>query len=121
MQQRYERADRAGRTRLLDEMATMTGRHRKSLIRRLGRVAKAEPGQTKKRRLGRPVRYGPRVVSGLVVIWKAAGYPWSVRLRALLPGWLPWAARHLALSAETEARLRTMSARQMDRCLGPHK
>src|SRR5437016_1376766 len=23
-------------------------------------------------------------------IWEAAGYPWSVRLKALLPGWMPW-------------------------------
>src|SRR5438046_6319304 len=24
-------------------------------------------------------------------IWEAAGYPWSLRLKALLPLWLPWA------------------------------
>jgi hypothetical protein len=31
--------------------------------------------------------------------------------------WVPWARRRLSLSAETEARLRTMSPRQMDRVL----
>jgi hypothetical protein len=61
------------------------------------------------------------VVGALRVIWQAAGYPWSARLRALLPMWLPWARRRLSLSAETEARLRTMSPRQMDRVLRADK
>jgi hypothetical protein len=57
----------------------------------------------------------------LVAIWTAAGYPWSVRLKALLPQWLPAARRRLGLSAETERLLRAMSPRQMDRRLQPHK
>ena len=124
MHQRYERADRADKTKLLDEMEVMTGRHRKALIRHLRRRAVAGPeghGGKRKRRRGRPLRYGPRVVGALLGVWKAAGYPWSVRLKALLPVWLPWAARHLALSQETKGRLVAMSPRQMDRCLRPHK
>lgn len=27
----------------------------------------------------------------LVTIWEAAGHPWSARLKAMLPFWLPWA------------------------------
>jgi hypothetical protein len=34
---------------------------------------------------------------------EAAGCPWSVRLKALLPAWLPWARRRLRLSVEREA------------------
>ena len=50
-------------------------------------------------------------------IWKAAGYPWSVRLKALLPLWLPWARREMALSRALERQLLAISPRQMDRRL----
>ena len=66
-------------------------------------------------------RYGPAVIRALVAIWTATGYPWSMRLQALLPTWLPWARRRLAVSPATEAGLRRISARQMDRVLAPHK
>ncbi len=59
----------------------MTGYHRKALIR-------TWRAQRRRRRGGRPVRYGPGVIRALVAIWTAAGYPWSVRLIAVLPVWL---------------------------------
>ena len=31
------------------------------------------------------------MIQALTTIWEAAGYPWSVRLQAVLPLWLPWA------------------------------
>jgi hypothetical protein len=120
MRERYERAKGHKRTELLNEMAAMTGFHRKALIRAMNRPAGAAAGQRGKKR-GRPRRYGPRVVGALRVIWEAAGYPWSARLKALLPTWLPHARRHVAISEETEKRLRAMSPRQMDRCLAPYK
>jgi hypothetical protein len=120
MRERYDGATAERRTVLLDEMETMTGFHRKALIRRMNRPMN-EGVRGRRRKRGRPPRYGPAVVAALVVIWKAAGYPWSARLKALLPAWLAHARRHMAISAETETRLRQMSARQMDRCLAPHK
>ena len=44
-----------------------------------------------------------------------------MRLQALLPTWLPWARKRLALSEETEGQLRAISPRQMDRVLAPDK
>ena len=120
MRERYERAKSEKRTELLNEMAAVTGYHRKALIRAMNRPARASGAMRQKRR-GRPRRYGPRVVGALRVIWEAAGYPWSARLKALLPTWLPHVGRHLAIAAETEKRLREMSPRQMDRCLAPHR
>jgi hypothetical protein len=117
MRDRYPMANRAKRSELVTEVVAMTGYHRKAVIRLLRRPERTTPP----RRSGRPVRYGPRVVGALRTIWQAAGYPWSARLRALLPRWLPWARRRLSLSAETEARLRTMSPRQMDRVLRADK
>lgn len=112
MRERYVTADRATKSQLLDEVCEVTGYHRKSVTRRFGRAAAGSP-----RRRGRPVQYGPTVVGALRRLWVAAGYPWSVRLRALLPAWLPWATRHWRLSAAVVERLGTMSPRQMDRCL----
>jgi hypothetical protein len=118
MRERYERADRAAKGRLLDEVCEATGYHRKAVIRVLRRPAAR--GRPRGRR-GRPVQYGRAVVEALRAIWTAAGYPWSVRLKARLPLWLPWARRRRRLSSEIEQRLRTMSPRQMDRCLRADK
>ena len=95
----------------------MTADHRKAVIRLLGRPT----GRPQPRGRGRPVRYGPVVVGTLRRIWEAAGYPWSVRLQALLPTWLPWASKRWRISRDVAERLRTMSPRQMDRCLRPFK
>jgi len=116
MRERYETANRAAKSRLLDEVCEVTGYHRKAVIRLLRR-----PATGRRRRPGRPVRYGPVVVGTLRRIWEASGYPWSVRLRALLPTWLPWAIRRWPIASDVAARLRTMSPRQMDRCLQPFK
>ena len=117
MRERHVVADRQHKGRLLDEAVAMTGRHRKSLIR----AWRVGPRPPTRRRAGRPTRYGPAVVRALVAIWTAPGYPWSVRLKALLPTWLPWARRPLALAPATTAGLGAIRARQIDRVLAPHK
>lgn len=116
MRERYEGATRLEKRRLLDEVCEMTGYHRKAVIRRLRR-----PTRRGRRARGRPSRYGPDVIAALQAIWTAAGYPWSVRLKALLPQWLPWARRRLRLTPPIEEALRRISPRQMDRRLQSHK
>jgi hypothetical protein len=116
MRERYERAPRGGKGRLLDEVCEVTGYHRKAVIRLLGRPARRRRGQR-----GRPTRYGPDVLAAVQVIWTAAGYPWSVRLKALIPAWLPWARRRLRLTPSVEEQLGRISARQIDRRLQPQK
>jgi hypothetical protein len=61
------------------------------------------------------------VIQALTAIWTAAGSPWSVRLKALLPLWLPWARRRLRLSATVCQQLRAISPRQIDRRLAATK
>ena len=117
MRERYAGAKRREKRQLLDEVCEMTGYHRKAVIRLLRREAPCRRG----RRRGRPTRYGPDVMAALQAIWTAAGYPWSVRLKALLPAWLPWARRRLRLTPTIEAALRRISPRQMDRRLQPQK
>ena len=54
-------------------------------------------------------------------MWGAAGYPWSVRLKALVPSWMPWIRKRYPLRAKLEQQLLAMSARQMDRRLKSRK
>ena len=115
---RYRAATRREKGRILDECCKVTGFHRKYALRRLNGPP---PGAAPPRRRPRAVTYGAEVIQALRVIWEAAGYPWSVRLKALLPTWLPWAQRRLRLSAAVCGRLRQLSPRQMDRRLGPVK
>jgi hypothetical protein len=116
MRGRYGRADRAERGRLLDEFTAVTGYHRKYAIALLGRepVPRSRPG-------GRVSRFDSEVVDALVALWRAADYPWSLRLAALLPLWMPRARTHLQLSEATERILLGMSARSIDRALRPHR
>jgi hypothetical protein len=117
MRERYEQAKPAAKGPLLDEICTLTGYHRKAVIRLLRRPATTRP----RRPRGRQLAYGPEVVVALRAIWTAAGYPWSVRLKALLPAWVPWARRRLRLTAATEQALLRISARQIDRRLQADK
>ena len=111
MRRRYSAAGRSDRSRLLDEMVMVTGFHRKHLIR----VVRREPSA--RRRPTRATVYGAEVIGALAAIWRAADYPWSARLKAMLPGWLPWAKRRFTLSSATEAALLRISARTIDRLL----
>jgi hypothetical protein len=66
MRERYERAERRAKGRLLDEVCEVTGYHRKAAIRLL---------------------------------------------------WQPWAQRRVRRTDAVEQRVRTVSPRQIDRCL----
>ena len=92
----YRSAARVDRGRILDEFCETTGYQRKYALRLLNGPP---PGPERPRRRRRPATYGPAVIQALTAIWEAAGYPWSVRLKALLPQWLPWARRRLRPSA----------------------
>jgi len=111
---RYRQASREEKRQILNECCKNTGYHRKYVLRRLHGPA---PGATRLPRRPRGVHYGVVVIQALTAIWEAAGYPWSVRLQALLPLWLPWARRRLRLSATVCQQLRQISPRQIDRRL----
>jgi len=119
MYERYRKAEGEARSGLLDEFCLTAGYNRKYAIRMLNGPPPAR--RREKRARGRKPRYGKQVVSILTAVWKAAGYPWSVRLKALLPNWMPWIRKRYRLSPEIEQQLLAMSARQMDRRLQPSK
>ena len=115
--QRYRRAKRAEKRQILDEFCQVAAYHRKSAIRLLTGPA---PGAVRPPR-HRDLRYSAAAIEALRAIWEAAGYPWSRRLKALLPLWMPWARRRLHLRPAVERQVLAISPRQMDRRLAPHR
>src|SRR5579872_2758949 len=84
---RYRQASRPQKRRILDEFSANCGYHRKYAIRLLnGPPPGSRLGRTRR---PRGVTYGPRLISVLKAVWEAADYPWSARLTALLPEWMP--------------------------------
>jgi hypothetical protein len=117
MARRYRTAPRVVKQQLLTEVCATTGYHRKAAIRVLNRPPATPPP----RRRPRPPTYDVPTVDVLAAIWEAANYPWSVRLKALLPLWLPWATHRFALPAPVARQLLAMSPRTMDRRLRARK
>lgn len=118
---RYRQADRKGKQVILSEFCANTGYHRKYAIRLLNGSPPGGVRPARPRRRSRSPSYGPAVVSVLGAVWEAAGYPWSVRLKALLQLWMPWVRKRFRVSAEAERQLLRISARQVDRRLRERK
>src|SRR5258708_2284186 len=115
--QRYRHAARPEKRRILDECCKYARSHRNHASRLLNGPASgaARPPQR------RALPYSPAVIEALRAIWEAAGYPWSLRLKALLPLWLPWARRRLRLRPAVERQLLAISPPQTDRPLDTHR
>ena len=110
---RYAVASRALKHQILDELCATAHYTRKGAIRALTHPRAAPSAH----RRGRPPLYPPAVRTALAAVWEAAGYPWSHRLKALLPLWLPWASQRFTCAPDTIRRLHAMSPRTMDRVL----
>lgn len=117
---RYRGAAPITKSQLLDELCRACGYNRKYAIRKLNGSAPHGKRNTRKH-LSRLETYDARVISILHQVWEAAGYPWSVRLKALLLIWWPWIQAQFDLTAEQERQLLAISPRQMDRRLKPFK
>jgi hypothetical protein len=117
---RYHQASWLEKQRILDELCANCNYNRKYAIRILNASPPAgKPSRRLRRRRG--VAYGSRLVSILKAVWEAADYPWSVRLKALLPEWMPWVRQRYRLSAKLERQLLQISPRTIDRRLGSQK
>jgi transposase InsO family protein len=112
--ERYQKAGRKDKKAILSEFCANAGYNRKYAIRLLNR---ARPEKRPKPPRRRGVSYDQGTLAVLTAVWEAAGYPWSVRLKALLPGWMPWIRKRFGLRGEVEKQLLKISARQIDRRL----
>lgn len=93
MQQRYRPASRGERGRLLDEMETVSGLHRKSLIR----LMKGDLRRRARRRQ-RGVTYGPAVRHVVAVVAESLDWVCAERVQPALV----WMAEQLAQHGELE-------------------
>jgi hypothetical protein len=116
--QRYQRSSTEKKGPILDEFCRVCDYHRKYAIRLLGGPC---PEAHPRPRRSRGPSYGGPVIQALAKIWEAAGYPWSVRLKAMLPLWLPWLRKRIALTPKLERQLHAISPRQIDRRLQSRK
>lgn len=116
---RYQQAHKAEKALILDEFCRVCACHRKHAIRTLNRpLPSALP--TRRKRTRAP-RYGQACRVTLQAVWEAAGFPWSLRLKALLVLWQPWIQKRYGLKPATVAELLAISPRQIDRVLAEHK
>ncbi len=117
--ERYWKADRAGKGRLLDEFVATTGCHRKTAIRLL----RDGPPKPEKGRGGRPGIYSAGVVDGLRVAAAASGWACGKRLAPFLAELVPALATEgaLRLSEDERELLVGMSAATVDRRLAPYR
>jgi len=116
--ERYQQANRQEKRRLLDEIVTVAGIHRKAAIRLLRRAPRAATGHP---RPGRPRRYGPDVAAAVEVLWQASGRIGAHRLQPFVPELLDRLLRcdELQLSPAVDKLVRQASRPTLARLLAP--
>ena len=118
MQGRYRGAYcRKLKSRLLTEVSDNLNCHRKHATRRLnGKIVDLE----KPWRDRDPI-YPERLVRVLERVWEASQQPYGVRLKEVLPLWLPWIRGQFLLDRQEEKQLLKMSPATIDRRLAAYK
>lgn len=116
--ERYRRACRREKKRLLDEVVAVTHMHRKAAIRMLRRTPR-EGGP--RARSGRPRRYGPPVAAAAQVLWEAAGRIGAPRLQPFVPELLDRLVQggEFGVPPAVDKLLRQASAATLGRLLAP--
>jgi len=114
---RYARAGKKHKRKILDELVGRFGYHRKAAIRAVGRPPVVAAPFVR----GRPKTYDPgRLLPPLKAVWLAALQPCGERLKACLPDWLPgYEQDHRRLDPDVREALLAASRATLDRLLIP--
>jgi hypothetical protein len=115
IRERYARAGRTGRSKLLDECEEVCGYDRKYLIRFLGhppKPVKCKPGPKSKYALS-------GVLKALEDLWLLMNRPCSKLFQGNMPVWLPFYERDHRMAAETKEKLLQISPATIDRLMKP--
>lgn len=115
--ERYARAGKEHKTKIINELVELFDYHRKSAIRAL----QLPPAIHAPFVLGRPKDYDPdKLLPPLKAIWLHALQPCGVRLKGCLPDWLPaYEADHCRLDPDVRRALLAASRATLDRLLAP--
>ena len=112
--ERYQRAGREHKSKILDEFCEVCGYHRKSALRLLNRSlacrAKRRPGP-------KPIYDEAKLLGPLKTIWLASEQPCGKRLKEIIPAWLPHLKKGVAPAGRRQ--LLELSAATLDRLLAP--
>ena len=119
---RYLKADKKGKSKILDEFCSNTGFNRKYTIA----ILQANYEYNKATKYGRKPRkkvYKSDVMLSIIKIWELLEYPCGVRLESVLLSTAMALKGHneLSISAKVEQQLKTISAKTLDRRLGKER
>ena len=116
---RYKESSLRTKSVILDEFCANCGYSRKYAIRKLNKPLVRNPRSLIQQKPGPKSRYDcPGIRRILETIWKAANFPCSKRLKAILPLWIPWYQKELGLlNLDLLRSLRQISPATMDRIM----
>jgi len=115
---RYHSSTKADKNKILDEFCEVCNYNRKYAIRKINGRHPRDPAIKRK---PKEYKYLKQTITALELIWEAAGYPWSSRLKSMIPLWLPWAKKHYTIYPEVEQQLLKISSATIDRRLKDKK
>src|SRR5271157_199516 len=116
--QRYQKARKALKTKILNELCKVCRYNRKYAIRKLAAGFLDDKVRPPKKPRGRPLkRLTGRLLDVLKAVWERAYFPWSVRLKVTLRLWRPWIRKRFQLAPAEERILLSVSPSTIDRAL----